>query len=103
MVTNLWSGTYLGTNEGGSVGLDHTPARFTDWEVMRHLDSRTIIPGLWLTGQDTVTCGQPISQGSGLITAMRMLGFWRSIYYLARTLPPIVKRVVSDYRAGVGG
>jgi all-trans-retinol 13,14-reductase len=94
---------YLGTNEGGSVGLDHTPARFTDWEVMRHLDSRTTIPGLWLTGQDTVTCGQPISQGAGLITAMRMLGFWRSIHYLARTLPPIVKRVVSDARAGVGG
>jgi phytoene dehydrogenase-like protein len=83
---------YLGTNEGGSVGLDHTPARFTDWEVLRHLDSRTTIPGLWLTGQDTVTCGQPISQGAGLITAMRMLGFWRSIHYLAKTLPPIIRR-----------
>ena len=91
---------YLGANEGGAVGLDHTPARFTDWEVMRHLDSRTAIPGLWLTGQDTVTCGQPIAQGAGLITAMRMLGIWRSIHYLARTLPPIIRQVISDSRAG---
>jgi phytoene dehydrogenase-like protein len=90
---------YLGTDKGGSVGLDHTPARFTDWEVIRHLDSRSAIGGLWLTGQDTVTCSQPISQGAGLITAMRMLGFWRSIYYLGKTLPPIVRRVISDLRA----
>ncbi len=90
---------YLGTNEGGSVGLDHTPARFTDWEVIKHLDSRTKIPGLWLTGQDTVTCGQPISQGAGLITAMRMLGFWNSMRYLAKTLPPIIKHVIADIRA----
>lgn len=90
---------YLGTNEGGSIGLDHTPARFTDWEVIRHLDSRTDIAGLWLTGQDTVTGGQPISQGAGLITAMRMLGFWRSMRYLMKTLPPIVRRVISDSRA----
>jgi hypothetical protein len=70
---------------------------------MRHLDSRTAIPGLWLTGQDTVTCGQPIAQASGLITAMRMLGLWRSIRYLTRTLPPIVRRVVSDARADARG
>ncbi len=94
---------YLGTNEGGAVGLDHTPARFTDWEVVRHLDSRTAVKGLWLTGQDTVTCGQPIAQGSGLITAMRMLGLWRSIRYLAKTLPPIVRQVVSDSRAKARG
>jgi all-trans-retinol 13,14-reductase len=90
---------YLRTDEGGAVGLDHSPARFTDWEVMRHLNSRTPISGLWLTGQDTVTCGQPIAQASGLITAMRVLGFWRSLRYLARTLPPIVKRVIADARA----
>jgi hypothetical protein len=66
--------------------------------VMRHLDSRTVIPGLWLTGQDTVTCGQPIAQAAGLITAMRVLGLWRSLRYLARNLPPIVRQVVSDSR-----
>jgi len=82
---------YLGTHEGGGVGLDHTPARFTDLEVVKHLYARTPVPGLWLTGQDTVTCGQPISQGAGLITALRMLGFWGSIVYLARTVPPIIR------------
>ena len=66
---------YLGTDEGAAVGLDQSPQRFTDWEVMRHLDSRTAISGLWLTGQDTVTCGQPIAQGAGLLTALRILGF----------------------------
>ncbi|MBW2244508.1 MAG: NAD(P)/FAD-dependent oxidoreductase [Deltaproteobacteria bacterium] len=94
---------YLGTDEGGAVGLDHTPARFTDWEVMRHLDSRTRIEGLWLTGQDTVTCGQPIVQGAGLLTAMRMLGFWRSTRFLARTLPPIVRKLIADSRANAPG
>ncbi len=94
---------YLGTSEGGSVGMEHSPARFTDWEVMRHLDSRTAILGLWLTGQDTVTCGQPSAQGSGLITAMRMLGFWRSIRYLAKALPPIMRQVISDSRASTSG
>jgi phytoene dehydrogenase-like protein len=89
---------YLGTNEGGAVGLDQTPERFTDWELIRHLDTRTAVQGLWLTGQDTVTCGQPIVQGSGLITAMRILGFWGSARYLARTLPPIVRRLIADAR-----
>jgi all-trans-retinol 13,14-reductase len=90
---------YLGADEGGAVGLDHSPARFTDWEVMRHLDSRTPIEGLWLTGQDTVTCGQPMAQGAGLLTAMRMLGLWGSARYLARTLPPIVRKLFADSRA----
>ncbi len=79
---------YLGTHKGGSVSLDHTPARFTDWDVVKHLDSRTKIKGLWMTGQDTVTCGQPISQGAGLLTALRMMGFWQSMKYMKKVLPP---------------
>ena len=90
---------YLGADEGGAVGLDQTPARFTDLELIERLDSRTAIPGLWLTGQDTVTCGQPIVQGAGLLTALRILGLWGSTRYLARTLPPIVRRVIADARA----
>jgi all-trans-retinol 13,14-reductase len=90
---------YLGADEGGAVGLNHTPARFTDWDVIRHLDSRTAVSGLWLTGQDTVTCGQPIVQGAGLITAMRILGLWGSARYLARTLPPMIKKLIRDSRA----
>lgn len=82
---------YLAADEGGAVGLDQSPERFADWDVVKHLDSRTPIEGLWLTGQDTVTCGQPIVQAAGLISAFRILGVRRSIQYLARTLPPIVR------------
>jgi hypothetical protein len=42
-------------------------------------------------GQDTVTCGQPIVQGAGLITAFRILGLPQSLRYLGRTLPPILR------------
>ena len=52
--------------------------------------------GLWLTGQDTVTCGQPIVQGAGLITAMRILGFTGTLRYLAKTAPPIVRHVMRE-------
>jgi all-trans-retinol 13,14-reductase len=93
---------YLGTDEGAAVGLDQSPQRFTGWDVMRHLDSRTAISGLWLTGQDTVTCGQPIAQGAGLLTALRILGFAGSIRYLARTLTPIVRHVIADARTTAG-
>ena len=82
---------YLGANEGGAVGLDHSPERFTDWKLVERLDARTPIEGLWLTGQDTVTCGQPIVQGAGLITAFRVLGLQQSLRYLGRTLPPILR------------
>ncbi len=91
---------YLGANQGGAVGLDQTPQRFTDWEVVRRLDARSEIPGLWLTGQDTVTCGQPIVQGAGLITALRMLGFTKAMRFLAKTAPPVVRHVLRELRAG---
>ncbi len=76
-----------------------TARRFTDWEIVKRLDARTEIPGLWLTGQDTVTCGQPIVQGAGLITALRMLGFRRSLQFLAKAAPPIVRHVVDEMRS----
>ncbi len=98
--TPLSTEHYLGTDEGGAVGLGQTPQRFTDFDVMRHLDSRTPISGLWLTGQDTVTCGQPMVQGAGLLTALRMLGFVGSIRYLARTLPPIIRQGFANSRKG---
>lgn len=93
--TPLSIGHWLASNEGGAVGLDHTPQRFTDWDVIQHLDMKTRIPGLWLTGQDTVTCGQPIVQAAGLITALRVGGFWKSLRYLATTVPPIVRGALS--------
>jgi all-trans-retinol 13,14-reductase len=90
---------YLGSDRGGAVGLDHTPERFTDWEIVKRLDPRTDIPGLWLTGQDTVTCGQPIVQGAGLITALRVLGPLKAAGFLAKAAPPVVRQVLRDLRA----
>jgi len=90
---------YLGACEGGAVGLDQTPDRFTDWEIVRRLDSRTEIPDLWLTGQDTVTCGQPIVQGAGLITALRMLGAARALRFLAKAALPMLKHAARERRA----
>lgn len=84
---------YLSAELGGAVGLDQSPQRFTDWRVADLLDSRTPIEGLWLTGQDTVTCGQPIVQAAGLISAFRIAGLAKSLRYLKRTLPPIVRSV----------
>jgi phytoene dehydrogenase-like protein len=84
---------YLGAHRGGAVGLDQSPKRFTDWRLADRLDARTPIEGLWLTGQDTVTCGQPIVQAAGLITAFRVLGLQQSLRYLARTLPPMIRRM----------
>ncbi len=89
---------YLSADGGGAVGLDQTPERFTSWDVVEQLDAQTKVHGLWLTGQDTVTCGQPIVQGAGLITAMRILGLRGSIRYLAQTMPPIVRHVVRESR-----
>jgi all-trans-retinol 13,14-reductase len=90
---------YLGANEGGAVGLDQAPERFADWGTVKRLDARTPIEGLWLTGQDTVTCGQPMVQSAGLITAFRVLGLQQSLRYLARTLPPIVRSLVRERKA----
>jgi len=91
---------YLGASEGGAVGLDQAPGRFADWRIVKHLDARTPINGLWLTGQDTVTCGQPMVQSAGLITAFRVLGLPQSLRYLARTLPPIARSLVQERRRG---
>ena len=88
---------YLGSHGGGAVGLDQSPERFTDWRVADWVDSRTPIEGLWLTGQDTVTCGQPIVQAAGLITAFRASGLVQTLRYLARTLPPIVRGVRAEH------
>lgn len=90
---------WLASDEGAAVGLDHTPERFTDLEIMSRLDMKTPIQDLWLTGQDTVTCGQPIVQAAGLITALRMLGIGGSLAFLAKTLSPMVRGILAERRA----
>ena len=53
-----------------------------DW-----LGPKTNIPGLWLTGQDVLTCGVTGAMMAGLITTMSMVG--------TRKMGPLFKRIYS--------
>ncbi|MDJ0698246.1 MAG: NAD(P)/FAD-dependent oxidoreductase [Woeseiaceae bacterium] len=62
-----WFSNY---HRGELYGLDHTAQRLQqDW-----LGPRTRIPGLWLTGQDTLTCGVTGAMMAGLLTTSAMIG-----------------------------
>ncbi|NNL05162.1 MAG: NAD(P)/FAD-dependent oxidoreductase [Xanthomonadales bacterium] len=55
---------------GEIYGLDHDPERFEqDW-----LKPKTDIPGLYLTGQDIVSCGVTGAMVAGLLTAVQIGG-----------------------------
>jgi all-trans-retinol 13,14-reductase len=79
--TPLSTEWFSGYRRGELYGLDHTPERLQqDW-----LGPRTRIPGLWLTGQDTLTCGVTGAMMAGLLTATAMAG--------ARRMTPLMKKV----------
>lgn len=56
--------------EGEIYGLDHGPSRFEQ----RWLKPKTNIPGLYLTGQDVITCGVAGAMIGGLATAVAITG-----------------------------
>ncbi|EKF74288.1 FAD dependent oxidoreductase [Alcanivorax hongdengensis A-11-3] len=57
-------------SKGEIYGLDHTPERFEqDW-----LRPKTRIPGLYLTGQDIMTCGVVGAMIGGLLTTLAVSG-----------------------------
>ena len=67
-------------DEGEIYGLDHDPSRFEQhW-----LQPKSEIPGLWLTGQDTLSCGVAGAMIAGFLTAVQILG-WRGAQ-LAKTV-----------------
>jgi all-trans-retinol 13,14-reductase len=73
-----WFAAY---QRGELYGLDHTPQRLRqDW-----LTPRTRIPGLWLTGQDVLTCGVTGAMMAGLLTVTAMVG--------GRQMGPLMKRI----------
>jgi all-trans-retinol 13,14-reductase len=79
--TPLSTEWFAGYRHGELYGLDHTPERMQqDW-----LGPRTRIPGLWLTGQDTLTCGVTGAMMAGLLTATAMVGM--------RRMTPLMKRI----------
>jgi len=64
--------------QGELYGIDHSPSRFRQ----KFLQPRTPIKGLYLTGQDIVTCGIGAALFSGLLTASAMTGknFMKKIF-----------------------
>jgi phytoene dehydrogenase-like protein len=69
--TSLSTDHFCRYRHGEIYGIDHTPGRFEqDW-----LKPRTEIPGLWLTGQDILSCGVVGAMVGGLLTAIQLGGF----------------------------
>lgn len=70
--TPLSTAWFCRYGQGELYGLDHNPERFEqDW-----LRPKTGIPGLYLTGQDVVTCGVVGAMIGGLVTTLAIRG-WR--------------------------
>eukprot|EP00088_Acartia_fossae_P007748 TRINITY_DN13629_c0_g1_i2.p1 TRINITY_DN13629_c0_g1~~TRINITY_DN13629_c0_g1_i2.p1 ORF type:complete len:339 (+),score=79.03 TRINITY_DN13629_c0_g1_i2:81-1019(+) len=64
---------YIAQPNGEIYGLDHTMERFDPWMVAQ-LRPETDLPGLYLTGQDTLEAGFTGALFSGVITAQVCLG-----------------------------
>jgi len=79
--TPLSTNWFGGYQRGELYGLAHTRQRLQqDW-----LRPKTRIPGLWLTGQDVLTCGVTGAMMAGLITTMSMIG--------AGKMAPLMRRI----------
>jgi len=63
--TPLTTEHFCNYSRGELYGVDHTPDRFRQ----RFLRSHTPIKGLYLTGQDVVTCGVAGALFGGVLTA----------------------------------
>ena len=64
------TGWFSAYQRGELYGLDHTSERLQQ----KWLGPRTKIPGLWLTGQDVLTCGVMGAMVGGLLTAIQLGG-----------------------------
>lgn len=70
LATPLSTDYFCWYEKGEIYGLDHDPDRFRqEW-----LKPRTKIEGLWLTGQDVLTCGVVGAAMGGLMTAIAVSG-----------------------------
>jgi all-trans-retinol 13,14-reductase len=79
--TPLSTGWFSGYRQGELYGLAHTAERLRqNW-----LGPRTRIPGLWLTGQDVLTCGVTGAMMAGMLTTAAMIGM--------RRMTPLMKRI----------
>jgi all-trans-retinol 13,14-reductase len=72
---------FCGYGRGELYGLDHDPGRMSQgW-----LRPRTRVPGLWLTGQDVMSCGVTGAMMGGMAAAVAIAG--------ARKMGPVLKGV----------
>ena len=79
--TPLSTNWFGGYRHGELYGLAHTPERMQqDW-----LRPRTRIPGLWLSGQDILTCGVTGAMMAGVLTTSSIVGM--------RKMAPLMKRI----------
>jgi all-trans-retinol 13,14-reductase len=79
--TPLSTNWFGGYQRGELYGLAHTGERLEqDW-----LRPKTTIPGLWLTGQDVLTCGVTGAMMAGMITTMSLVG--------TAKMGPLMKRI----------
>jgi all-trans-retinol 13,14-reductase len=69
--TPLSTEWFCAYDRGELYGLDHTPERFK----AEGLGPRTRLPGLWLTGQDTMSCGVVGAMMGGVVSFAAMAGF----------------------------
>ena len=67
--TPLTTQHFVGYERGELYGIDHTPQRFRQG----FLKPSTPIPGLYLTGQDIVTCGVAGAMFGGILTATTLM------------------------------
>jgi all-trans-retinol 13,14-reductase len=72
---------FCGWERGELYGLDHDPSRLQQ----RWLRPRTRVPGLWLTGQDVMSCGVTGAMMGGFAAATSVAGLRRML--------PLTKRV----------
>ena len=75
---------FAGYHHGELYGLAHTPERMQQ----KWLRPQSKIPGLWLTGQDILTCGVTGAMMAGMLTTMSMVG--------TRKMAPLMKRIYSQ-------
>ena len=81
--TPLSTNWFGGYQEGELYGLSHTPKRMQQ----KWLRPKTDIPGLWLTGQDILTCGVTGAMMAGFLTTASIVGM--------RKMAPLSKRIYS--------
>ena len=81
--TPLSTNWFAGYRQGELYGLAHTPARMQQ----KWLRPKTTIPGLWLTGQDILTCGVTGAMMAGMLTTTAIVGI--------RKIAPLMKRIYS--------